>query len=202
MPFTVGLTGGIASGKTFIATLFAALGVPVTDADHAARVVVTPPSPVLDAIAERFGAEFIQADGGLDRRKLREKVFADPDALAQLESLTHPAIRQWLLDWRDQQTAPYCIIANAILLESKMDALVDRVLVIDVQESTQLARLVGRDNIPLALAEQMMKTQTSRDFRLSKAQDVIDNDAGDVSVVRQVEQLHAQYLSMAKELGK
>ena len=120
---TIGLTGGIASGKSHVAKAFIALGVPLLEADDVAREVVAPPSPALAAIAETFGAAMLGDDGTLNRRALRDVVFSDPARLKQLEAITHPAIRQRVADWRAAQTAPYCIYSAAILIEAGMTAL-------------------------------------------------------------------------------
>ena len=196
--YTVGLTGGIASGKTFVAGLFFALGVPVIDADDAARAVMMPGGEVLMAIAHHFGDEYIADDGTLDRRRLRAAVFAEPNMLRELEGLTHPAIRQALKDWQAAQTAPYCIVANAILLESGMNAMCDRVLVVDAPEESQLRRLIGRDGISDKLAREMMSLQISRADRLARADDVLENATETSAVVGEVERLHAHFLGLAR----
>jgi dephospho-CoA kinase len=154
--YTVGLTGGIASGKSLVALLFRELGVPVLDADQVSRLVVEPGRPALAEIAAHFGREFLLEDGNLDRARMRERVFADPEARRALERITHPRIRDYIRQWLDTQQAPYCILENAILFESGMDALVDRVLVVDVPESMQRARLVDRDGIDPVLVERML----------------------------------------------
>lgn len=196
-PLVIGLTGGIASGKSTVGDQFIALGVPLLDGDHVARAVVAPPSPALDAIAARFGAEYLQADGSLDRRRLRQLVFADAAARADLEAITHPLIRQRIIEWRDAQTAPYCILSVAILLESGMDRLVDRILVVDVPQAAQLQRLVLRDGIAEPLAQQMIGAQASRAQRLARADDVIDNIRPAASLAPQLARLHRLYLQLA-----
>jgi len=132
---------------------------------------------------------------------MRERVFTDPDAKKRLESILHPHIRQRLLQWRDTQTAPYCIISVAILLEAGMTTLVDRVLVVDVPVETQLARLISRDNIIEALANNMIATQTQRDVRLSAAHDVIQNTGTPGQTRHEVERLHHLYLELAGARG-
>lgn len=153
---TIGLTGGIASGKTHVANAFIALGVPLLEADEVAREVVAPPSPALAEIATAFGAAMLDADGTLNRRALRDIVFADPAALKRLEAITHPAIRARVGAWRAAQTAPYCIYSAAILIEAGMAALVDRVLVVDAPEAVQLRRLTVRDGSDETQARQMI----------------------------------------------
>jgi dephospho-CoA kinase len=193
----IGLTGGIASGKSTVGELFMDLGVPLLDGDHVAREVVAPPSPALAAIAARFGADFLQPDGSLDRRRLRERVFGDPAALRELEAITHPLIRSRILAWHAAQTAPYCILSVAILLESGMDRLTDRVLVVDVPVAAQMQRLLGRDGIAEPLARQMIAAQASREQRLARADDVLDNSAGREALLPQVQRLHRHYLQLA-----
>lgn len=192
----VGLTGGVASGKSTVGELFLAAGAPLLDGDHVAREVVAPPSPALAAIAARFGAEYLLPDGGLDRRRLRERVFGDPAALKELEAITHPLIRRRILEWHAAQTAPYCILSVAILLEAGMDALCDRVLAVDVPVAAQMERLVSRDGIAEALARQMIAAQASRERRLARADDVLDNSAGPARLPPQVARLHRLYLEL------
>ncbi|HKY91810.1 MAG TPA: dephospho-CoA kinase [Nevskiaceae bacterium] len=195
--YTVGLTGGIASGKSLVASQFEALGVPVLDADQVSREVVEPGQPALAAIVEAFGPGALQADGTLDRRAMRTLVFADPESRRKLEAITHPAIRARIRAWIDAQTAPYCILANAILFESGMDRLVDRVLVVDVAEAVQLERLTVRDRIDPELARQMLAAQTSRHLRLERADDVIENAGSPADTARAVQALHEAYLARA-----
>ena len=191
--FTIGLTGGIASGKSHVAKLFENRGIAVLDADQVSRQVVAPPSPVLDRIAARFGADILDQEGRLDRPKLRALVFADKQALHDLEAITHPAIREHIARWRTLQSGPYCMIANAILIESGMDKTVDRVLVVDASERIQLARLLRRDNQDEAAARRMMSAQATRAARLRKADDVIGNDDETLGVDADIERLHRLY---------
>ena len=193
----IGLTGGIASGKSTVGNLFIELGVPLLDGDHVAREVVAPPSPALAAIAAHFGPDYLLADGSLDRRRLRERVFAEPAARRELEAITHPLIRQRILAWREAQTAPYCILSVAILVESGMNRLVDRILVVDVPRATQLERLVTRDGIAEPLAQQMIAAQASRSERLARADDVVDNTRPQQALVSQVARLHQLYIQSA-----
>jgi dephospho-CoA kinase len=199
--YTVGLTGGIASGKSLVASQFEALGVPVLDADQVSRDVVAPGQPALAAIVQAFGPGAVQPDGTLDRRAMRTLVFADPESRRKLEAITHPAIRSRIGAWIDAQTAPYCILANAILLESGMDRLVDRVLVVDVPEQTQLERLTVRDQIDPTLARQMLAAQSSRKLRLDRADDIIENAGPPEVTARAVRSLHEGYLAKAAAAG-
>lgn len=195
---TVGLTGGIASGKSLAAAAFAALGAPVLNADLVAREVVAPGSPGLRQIQDRFGAGFLTATGELDRRRMREHVFADTAARRALEAITHPLIRARLLQWRDAQRAPYCVLDVPILVESGLDALVDRILVVDAPVEMQIQRLVARDGIDQALAERMLAAQASREQRLARADDVILNAGTPDAVHEAVGRLHELYLRLAE----
>jgi len=193
----VALTGGIASGKTTVANLFAALGVAVVDTDLLAREVVAPGSPLLPQIAAHFGDSVLLPDGSLDRAKLRERVFAEPAERHWLEQLTHPAIRA-LTDARcDSAAGRYVIIAIPLLVETQGTARFDRVLVVDCDPSIQLARLQARDGATREQAERMLAAQATRQQRLAVADDVIRND-GDLENLRgQVEKLHGAYLNAA-----
>lgn len=194
---TVGLTGGVASGKSTVESMFATLGVPVLDADLVAREVVAPGAPALAQIAAEFGAGMLQADGTLDRRRMRERVFADPAERRKLEAITHPHIRARMRDWLAAQTGPYCMLSVAILVEARMRTLVDRVLVIDVPESVQAQRLRERDNVSAELAAQMLAAQLPRAQRLAAADDVLENTAGLDHIHACVERLHRFYLGIA-----
>ncbi|WP_043112998.1 dephospho-CoA kinase [Solimonas flava] len=197
MPLTIGLTGGIASGKSLVQSLFEGLGVPVLDADRVAREVVAVGTPGLAEIAQTFGAGFLLPDGELDRRRMREHVFADPSALKRLEAITHPRIRERMRAWRSAQTAPYCMLSVAILLEAKMQDLVDRVLLVDAPVEVQLTRLTQRDGIDETLARRMLAAQLDREARLAAAHDVLVN-AGDIATTQAaVAEFHAYYLRLA-----
>ncbi len=195
--FRVGLTGGIACGKSTVANLFAGLGVAIVDTDLLAREVVAPGSALLPQIAAHFGASALQADGTLDRAQLRERVFADPAERQWLEALTHPAIRA-LTDARcDSAAGRYVIVAIPLLVETGGTGRFDRVLVVDCDPELQLARLQARDGATRAQAERMLAAQASREQRLAVADDVIRND-GDIDGLRaQVEKLHRVYSNLA-----
>ncbi len=195
--YRIGLTGGIASGKSTVANLFAALGVTIVDTDLLAREVVAPGSALLPRIAEHFGAEVLQKDGSLDRAALRSRVFANAAERQWLEQLTHPAIRE-LTDKRcESATSRYVIVAIPLLVETAGAELFDRVLVVDCSPEIQLARLQARDGTTRAEAERMLAAQASREQRLAVADDVVKND-GDLATLReQVEKLHRQYLKLA-----
>jgi dephospho-CoA kinase len=194
---TVGLTGGIASGKSLAADAFVALGAPVLNADSVAREVVAPGTVGLRQIRDHFGAEFLTAAGELDRRRMREHVFTDTAARRALEAITHPLIRARLMQWRDAQRAPYCVLDVPILVESGLDALVDRILVVDAPAELQVQRLIARDGIAEELAQRMLAAQASREQRLQQAHDVILNTGSPQAVRDAVTRLHAFYQSLA-----
>jgi dephospho-CoA kinase len=182
--FIVGLTGGIASGKSEVGRRFEALGVIVVDADVVARQVVEP-GPVLSRIAERFGSGILQTDGRLDRRALRELVFADQELRRALEAITHPEIRIRLHQACQAASSPYAIAAIPLLVEAGGYAIypwLDRILLVDAPVALQRERLMLRDGIDDALAERMINAQASREQRLAMADDVIanDGDAGEL----------------------
>jgi dephospho-CoA kinase len=195
---TVGLTGGIASGKSLVGDLFAGYGVPIIDADLIAREVVQPPSPALERIRQSFGAHFLRSDGSLDRAQMRRHVFSDPVERKRLESILHPLIEQRIAELRGAWTQPYGLLSAAILLESGLRKQVQRVLVVDSPVALQLQRLMQRDGIDRKLAESMMAAQLPREQRLQQATEVIDN-SGDIAQARsQVEHLHNAYLALAR----
>ncbi|HEV2228907.1 MAG TPA: dephospho-CoA kinase [Steroidobacteraceae bacterium] len=196
--FRVGLTGGIASGKSTAAKFFGALGVPILDSDSIAREVVEPGQPPLERLVERFGSGILTPDGHLDRPALREIVFSDPKARADLENLTHPAIGAALEARSAAAGGPYQILVIPLLVEKHLGAHVDRVLVVDCDEGLQIRRLLARDGSTRAQAQAILDAQASRSARLKAADDVITNDA-DMSVVQaQVAALHARYLELAR----
>ena len=197
----VGLTGGIASGKSTVAKFFGALGVPIIDTDQVAREVVEPGQPPLEQLVERFGREILTPDGHLDRPKLREIVFSDPRARTDLEALTHPAIGSAVEAWSGAAGGPYQILIVPLLVEKNLASQVDRVLLVDCNEDLQIHRLQARDGSTVEQARAILAAQTSRAARLKVAHDVIQNE-GDLSAVRdQVSQLHARYLELAGKSG-
>jgi dephospho-CoA kinase len=200
--FVVGLTGGIASGKSAAANIFVELGVSLIDTDLLARTVVAPGSDTLMAIADYFGRDLIKPDGTLDRRKLREIVFSDLTAKIALEKMTHPKIRALVRAQIDERYAAilppaYVLVAIPLIAENGRYPFLDRVLVIDVPEILQLERLVLRDKIDSSLAKQMISAQSSRATRLAIADDVIVNDGSLLQLRQRVTALHLQYLKLA-----
>ena len=173
--WVVGLTGGVASGKSLASEEFRRLGVEVLDADQVSRWVVEPGQPALKEIAEAFGPDTLLADGSLNRAHMRRLVFSDPEQRKRLEEITHPRIREQIDRWLTRCTGPYGVIENAILIESGMFKNVDRVLVVDVPAALQRSRLEQRDGIDAALIEKMLSAQLPRESRLAQADDIIDN---------------------------
>ena len=195
--FRVGLTGGIASGKSTAARFFGAYGIPILDSDQIARDVVEPGQPPLERLVERFGTAILTTDGHLDRPALRDIVFSDPKARADLENLTHPAIGAAMEAQSAAAGGPYQILVIPLLVEKNLKAQVDRVLVVDCQEGLQLQRLQERDGSTLQAAQAMLAAQVSRPVRLRAADDIIQNDT-DVNAIReQVAALHSRYLDLA-----
>jgi dephospho-CoA kinase len=195
--FRVGLTGGIASGKSTAAKFFGALGVPILDSDQVARDVVEPGQPPLERLVERFGPKILTADGHLDRPALRDIVFSDPRARADLEALTHPAIGAAMEARSAAAGGPYQILVIPLLVEKNLAAHVDRVLVVDCDEELQMRRLRDRDGSTPEQVQAILRAQAPRAARLKAADDVIHNDT-DMSAVRaQVAALHARYLELA-----
>jgi len=196
--FRVGLTGGIASGKSTAAKFFGALGVPILDSDQVAREVVEPGQPPLERLVERFGRAILTPDGHLDRPALRNIVFSDPKARADLEALTHPAIGAALEARSAAAGGPYQILVIPLLIEKALSAHVDRVLVIDCDEELQIRRLQARDGSTRAQAQAILDAQVSRAARLKAAHDVIRNNAEMSAVQSQVATLHTRYLELAR----
>jgi dephospho-CoA kinase len=196
--YAVGLTGGIAAGKSAVARRFEALGAPVHDADTAARAVVEPGSEGLAAIVDAFGPRVLDAQGRLDRAAMRRRVFAEAAAKRTLETIVHPLVRAWLQQRVLAETAPYCLLAVPLLAEN-IDHYrwLDRILLVDVPEAVQLERLIARDGIDRTLAERMLAQQASRAERLALADDVIDNSGSEAALDAHVEALHRRYLALA-----
>ena len=193
----IGLTGGIASGKTTAAERFQELGVPVIDADEVARAVVLPGSTGLAQVVARFGEGILAADGQLDRRALRNLVFSDLAARKQLEAILHPLIQAETERRAAEVQSPYLVLAVPLLVEGGRFERFDRILVVDVDEEIQLDRVMARDGSSRTEARAILAAQASRAQRLAAAHDVITN-AGTVSDLRHaVDQLHTQYLRLA-----
>ncbi|MGI9303458.1 MAG: dephospho-CoA kinase [Gammaproteobacteria bacterium] len=195
--FAVGLTGGIACGKTTVANRFAERGAAVIDADVIARDLVHPGSDALQAIIEQFGTDVLLGDGELNRRRLREIVFADPDARTALEDILHPRVRSEIVKQLGEVRAAYVVVVIPLLVETSMTDVVDRIAVIDCPEKLQITRVMARDNSTAEQARAIVGAQASCAQRLAVADDVIDNDANLDTLYARIEQLHRQYLALA-----
>ena len=193
-PLRIGLTGGIASGKSTVAGMFADLGVPVIDTDVIARDVVRPGQPALEEIREAFGAGVIAADGTLDRSAMRAIVFGDDAARRRLEAILHPKIREITIEQAETAGGAYQVIVVPLLVESSLRAFVDRVLVVDCDEEIQVVRLLERDTESEQQARKILAAQSTRDERLAIADDVIENEGGLGDAREQVRALHRSYL--------
>lgn len=198
--FIVGLTGGVASGKTAATRCFEALGVTVADADVAAREAVALGSEGLNEVVAAFGGGVLDASGGLDRAAMRRRVFSDEAARKQLEAIVHPRVRKALKAACEAASGPYAIAAIPLLAEGggrEAYPWLDRILVIDVPRETQVERLVLRDGIDAALAERMLAAQAGRERRLAIADDVIVNDGSLQALQARVSEWHARYLALS-----
>jgi dephospho-CoA kinase len=194
----IGLTGGIASGKSTVARRFVELGVPVIDADAAARAVVAPGKPGLAAVSERFGPRVLAENGELDRRALRDLIFKDPGSRRDLEAILHPLIRADMEQSAESAVGPYVVLDIPLLVEGGSRDRVDRILVVDVDETMQLQRVMARDGCTEQQAHAILASQASRSARLAAADDVLLN-AGTVTDLRQaVDHLHERYLRLAE----
>lgn len=199
IPMRVALTGGIASGKSTVAVLFAQLGVPVIDMDALARELVAPGTTLLGQVLARFGEQVRAPDGALDRRALRELVFRNADARHELEALLHPAIRARAAELAAAVHAPYLIIVIPLLAEAGYASDYDRVLVVDCDEPLQRLRLAQRDGGSAELIDAALRAQAPRAARLALATEVIDNNGGLAALAPRVRELHARYLELARQ---
>lgn len=198
IPFRVALTGGIASGKTTVANLFAELGVPLIDTDVIARQVVEPGQPALAEVIAAFGSDMLDADGHLDRRRMRTRIFSDPTARQRLEAILHPAIRAEMERLSREAVGPYQVLVIPLLTEGRRRDHVDRVLLVDVPEELQIQRLMVRDGVSYEQAKVSLNAQATRAERLAMADDVVRN-TGQVNELRdEVAKLHARYLVLAE----
>lgn len=194
--WVLGITGGIGSGKTAVANLFAQHQIDVIDADHAARLVVEKGKPALQAIAKHFGSHLLLADGNLDRTALRHAIFNNIEQRHWLEQLLHPLIRQEICHFLENAQSPYAILVSPLLLETTQHELTDRILVIDTTEEIQIARSILRDHTSEQQIRAIMDAQLPRAKRLAYADDVITNDQDQQYLVNQVNHLHQHYLTL------
>lgn len=196
-PIVVVLTGGIASGKSTVSAMFEELRVPVIDTDVIARRIVEPGEPTLAQILIAFGDSILGPGERLDRQKLRSQIFSDPVARTKLESIMHPVIRAKAISEINSLEAPYCILVVPLFVESGEFTNADRVLVVDVDESTQIDRLLKRGGISIDLAHSMITAQAKRIDRLNIAHDIIINNGSLRDLNMQVKHLHHHYLNLA-----
>lgn len=202
--FIVGVTGGVASGKSEVTRRFQDLGVFVADADVAAREAVAAGSPGLDEVVQAFGTGVLDASGGLDRAAMRARVFQDEPARRQLEAIIHPRVRAQMQAQGLAASGAYAIAAIPLLTEGGRDAYpwLDRVLVVDVHPDVQRARLMRRDGIDAALADRMIAAQASRTARLAIADDVIVNDGALETLDAHVAALDRRYRLLAGDTAR
>ena len=197
LTYTVGITGGIGSGKSAVTQRLEAHGIPVVDADIVAREVVEPGRPALAAIAQHFGPDVLLAGGALDRAALRKLVFENPEERAWLESVTHPAIRTEIILQLQRAQAPYVVLSSPLLLEAGQNDFTDYVVVVDVPEELQVARTSARDNNDPDLVRKIMAAQLPREDRIARGDEVIDNQGSLAELHEQVDALHQRLLIRA-----
>ena len=191
MTFVVGLTGGIASGKTTVANLFHdQFNIDIIDADVVAREVVEKGSAGLASIAHHFGQDILEQNGQLNRAKLRERIFSHPDEKKWLDSLMHPLIRDKMQQDLSKVTTPYALLVVPLLIENQLQFMADRILVVDVSLDTQIKRTMKRDNVPKVQVESILSTQASREQRIEFADDIILNDDDNHKLLPQITKLH------------
>lgn len=198
MPLKIGLTGGIGSGKSSVAAIFAKLGAEIIDTDEISHRLTQPESPALAGIRSRFGDGVFLPDGQLNRAKMRELVFSDANAKRNLEAILHPLIRQEVTDRLARSQSAYVLIVVPLLLETQgYRELVDRILVVDCDEANQLARTMARSGLGKAEVLAIMSNQLPRQARLAHADDILDNNGGEENLHRQVAKLHEKYRFLA-----
>ena len=198
--FIVGLTGGIGSGKTTIANFFAEHNVVIVDADIVARDVVAVGSPALAQISQHFGENFIQANGQLNRALLRKQIFSNDTDKSWLNNLLHPLIGEQLIAQMQAANSEYCLLVAPLLIENDLIKLVNRVLVIDVSETTQINRTTKRDNNSVEQVQAIISSQASRKVKQEHADDLLNNDSSSLGTLKDtVAKLHQQYITLAKK---
>lgn len=197
-PLRVALTGGIASGKSTVADLFARLGVPVIDTDAIAREVVEPGTPALREVVSAFGPGILGADGRMDRRRMRERIFADRDAQRRLEAILHPAIRAEMERQSQAAGGDYQVLVIPLFAEGGRRDHVDRVLLVDVPEELQIQRLMLRDGVTHEQARASLNAQATRAQRLAMADDVIYNTGHPAELEDRVAELHEKYVTISR----
>ena len=200
--FTVGVTGGIGSGKSSAADRFRQLGVPIIDADVVARQIVEPGMPALQEIINAFGESVANGRGELDRATLRKIIFSDSSRKSQLEAILHPRIYDEILRLLSELSTPYAIVVIPLLAESKHEYPLDRILVIDVPSDVQISRVTTRDEQSTEEVERIISSQASRHSRLAIADDVIDNIGSKVDLYGRVDAMHLTYLEYARKSNR
>lgn len=197
VPFLIGLTGGIGCGKSTVSDLFRDLGVEIIDADEISRQFTASNSPLLPELVDHFGEQVLLPGNRLDRASLRQLVFSNPEEKAWLESLLHPLIRDEIQQQISKCIGPYAIVSVPLLFESGHYEFLNRILVVDLPESLQLARAAQRDENSTEQVQQIMNNQVNRQQRLDWADDIIDNSGTRDALAEQVHQLHAKYLTLS-----
>ncbi len=198
MALVIGLTGGIASGKTTVANLFHQhFNIDIVDADIIARQVVEKGSEGLNKITQHFGSEILTEEGELNRAELRQRIFASDEEKTWLNQLLHPMIRHQMEQELKQVRSPYALLVVPLLVENNLQYMADRVLVVDVDEETQIARTVNRDNVPPEQAKAILASQATRQQRLAVADDVVSNSTENQKLLPQITELHKKYLAMS-----
>ncbi|MDX1303865.1 dephospho-CoA kinase [Photobacterium sp.] len=198
MTMVVGLTGGIGSGKTTVADLFAKYEINVIDADVIAREVVEPGTPGLTAIINKLGPDILLTDGTLDRSKLRQAIFNQQPLKEWLNNLLHPLIREKMQDEVKKATSPYCLLVVPLMVENNLQAMTHRLLVVDVDEGIQVARTQQRDQVAPEQVKKILAAQASREQRNAAADDIICNNGDSTVLENKVAELHQQYLEMSR----
>ncbi len=194
----IGLTGGIGCGKTTVSRLFADLEMPIIDADDISHQLVQPHQPALQQIQSTFGKEFILENGQLNRAALKKYIFSNPLAKQQLETILHPLIFQEIATQIRQLEKAYCILSIPLLFETNSQSLVDRILVVDCDELTQIERVQKRDNLSIEQIQKMIASQASAEFKKNNAHDVLNNTKNRSDLAKAVKKLHNFYLSLSQ----
>lgn len=195
----IGLTGGIGSGKSTVAALFAEHAVPVIDADAIAHQLTLPGGIAIAQIVQAFGTDILAPDKSLDRKRLAARIFNDSAQRTRLEAILHPLIRAEMQSAMDKLKAPYCLLVIPLLIETRQQKLVDRILVVDVDEITQLQRTQARDGRSADEIRAILAAQIDRSQRLKQADDYITNNGDREALKTQVDALHRKYLSLAAQ---
>ena len=191
----IGLTGGIGSGKTAVSDTFKSLGIDIIDADVSSRSVVKKGQPALDDIKSHFGDDILDSENSLDRAKLREIIFKNPDERVWLEKLLHPKIAEHIKDQLENSESPYCVLVSPLLLETEQKSYCSFVLVVDVPEESQIARTAKRDGVSEEQVKNIISAQIDREKRLEQADEIIINDGSMEDLKEKVMVLHSKYLS-------